>query len=56
MTESKKHAKAKYQKKVKTILIEFYPTEKDEEMLEHLSKQKSKQGYIKNLIQQDIQK
>lgn len=56
MTESKKKSNAKYRKKVKTLLLEFYPTEKDAELLEHLAKQESKQGYIKNLIREDMEK
>lgn len=55
MRESAKRAKAKYKaEKVKTITIEFYPTETD--LIEHLNRQDKKQTYIKNLIREDIKK
>ena len=55
MSESIKRAKAKYKsEKVKTITIEFYPTESD--LIEHLARQDKKQTYIKNLIREDIKK
>jgi hypothetical protein len=47
-------AKKRYKQKVKRFTVEFYPTEKD--LFEHLSKQDNKQGYIKQLIREDIEK
>ncbi len=52
--ESTKRAKAKYRKKCKQLLIEFYPTETA--LIEHIQKQPQKQTYIKNLIRADIEK
>lgn len=54
MSEAKKRAKEKYQAKVKRFTVDFYPTE--QELWEHLQAQKNKQGYIKQLIRQDIKK
>lgn len=53
-SEAQKKADQKYKKKVKKMLLEFYPT--DAELLEHLEKQDKKQTYIKNLIREDIKK
>lgn len=56
-TEAQKRAKAKYKKeKVKTMLLELYPTDAD--ILEQLEKQppRTKQTYIKALIRADIKK
>jgi hypothetical protein len=54
-TEAQKRAKANYKsKKVKSVLVEFYPTEAD--LIEHLDKQGKKQTYIKNLIREDMKK
>jgi vacuolar-type H+-ATPase subunit E/Vma4 len=47
-------ARANYLKKVKRILLEFYPTEAD--LIEHLEKQPKKQTYIKDLIREDMKK
>lgn len=52
MTEAQKRAKAKYQTKVKKLLIEFYPTESD--LIAHVEKQPKKQTYIKELVRQDM--
>lgn len=55
-TEAQKKAQAKYRAKtVKTITLEFYPS-KDQELLDKLNEVESKQGYIKNLIREDIKK
>lgn len=55
-TEAQKEAQKKYRAtKVKTITLEFYPN-KDQELLDKLNEVESKQGYIKNLIREDIKK
>ena len=54
ITEAQRKAKAKYNSKVKKVLIEFYPTELD--LIEHLEKQDKKQTYIKKLIRVDMEK
>ena len=54
MTDAQKRAKEKYQAKVKRITIDFYPTEAD--LWEHMQAQENKQGYIKELIRQDMKK
>lgn len=53
-SEALKRAKKKYNEKVKTQTIQFYPTEQD--LIDHLNKQPQKQTYIKNLIRQDMNK
>ncbi len=53
-SEAQKRADQKYKKKVKKVLLEFYPTE--EELIEHLEKQEKKQTYIKDLIREDMKK
>lgn len=50
--EAIKRAKAKYNKKVKKIAIEFYP--QDAELLQKLNEQPNKQAYLKDLIRKDI--
>lgn len=52
MTEAEKRAKQKYRKKINRITVDFYPTENNE--WEHLSNQKKKQTYIKDLIRKDL--
>lgn len=54
-SESQKKADLKYKKKVKKMLLEFYPTDTD--IIEHLdSLDTPKQTYIKKLIRKDINK
>lgn len=53
LSEAQKRAKTKYRaNKVKTVYLEFYPTETD--LIKHLDKQDKKQTYIKNLIREDM--
>lgn len=55
-TEAQKRAQKKYRANtVKTLTLEFYPA-KDQELLDKLNEVDSKQGYIKNLIREDIKK
>lgn len=54
MTEAQKRAKAKYNEKVVKIAIEFYP--QDAELLKKVNEQTNKQGYIKQLIKNDLKK
>ena len=52
-SESAKKADAKYKaEKTKQLVIRFYPA--DQDILEHLQAQDSKQGYIKRLIREDM--
>lgn len=53
-TQSQIEAQRRYRKKVKRILVEFYPTESD--LIEHLEQQEKKQTYIKDLIRMDLEK
>lgn len=53
LTEARKRAKAKYNEKVTKITIEFYPNDAD--LLQKVQEQKSKQGYIKDLIRKDLE-
>lgn len=52
LSEARKRTKAKYNKKVTKVTIEFYPTDAD--LLQKVQSQESKQGYIKELIRRDI--
>jgi hypothetical protein len=53
-TEAQKRAKAKYNEKVIKLTIEFYP--QDAELLQKVNEQTNKQGYIKQLIKNDLKK
>ena len=54
-SDSAKKADAKYKaEKTKQLVIRFYPADAD--IHEHLQKQDSKQGYIKQLIREDMQR
>ena len=53
-SEARLRANREYKKKVKKVLVEFYPTET--ELWEHLQQQANKQGYIKELIRADMNK
>lgn len=51
-SEAQRKAIKEYKKKVKRFTIEFSPTEID--LYDHIQQQDNKQGYIKNLIRNDI--
>lgn len=54
-SESARKADAKYKaEKTKQLVIRFYPA--DQDILEHLQAQDSKQGYIKRLIREDMER
>lgn len=54
-TEAQKRARDKYNREHKKVItIGFYP--KDAELLNHLNAQANKAGYIKSLIQKDLDK
>lgn len=53
-TEAQKKAKKKYRDSGKRLTVDFYPSEAD--LIEHIEKQQSKQGYIKSLIRADMEK
>ena len=53
-SDAAKKADAKYKaSKTKQLVIRFYPA--DEDIYEHLQRQASKQGYIKQLIREDME-
>lgn len=54
LTEAQKRAKQKYydKMKIKKVSIELYPT--DEDIIQKLNEQPSKQAYIKDLIRKDL--
>lgn len=54
MSEAQKRARKKYQKNIKRLTIDFYPTE--QELIEQIEKQPKKQTYIKDLIRSDIER
>lgn len=55
VTEAQKRASAKYQReKVKRISTSFYPDDSD--IWDHLNNQTNKQGYIKQLIREDMER
>lgn len=51
--EAQKRAKNKYAKKIKRVGVAFYPN--DMEIYEYLCKKPNKAGYIKELIQKDME-
>lgn len=53
-SEAQKKALEKYKAKVKRLTVDFPPS--DAELWEHLQNQPNKQGYIKSLIQADMEK
>lgn len=54
MTEAQKKAARAYDKKVRRVVVEFFPT--DAKLIEQLNKQEKVATYIKNLIREDIKK
>ena len=55
VSDAQKRATAKYlREKVKTISIRFYPAEHD--LFEWLDAQPNKQGYVKRLIREDMER
>lgn len=53
-TEAQKRANEKYKQSVKSILLEFPPS--DHDLWQFLQQQEKKQTYIKNLIRADMEK
>ena len=54
-SESAKKADQKYKaEKTTQMVVRFYP--KDADILAHLQNQESKQGYIKRLIREDMER
>ena len=53
ITNAEKKAKKKYNEKVKKILLEFYP--KDKQIYEYIRTKKTMQGYIKGLIKKEME-
>ncbi|AJC11713.1 hypothetical protein JI75_02525 [Berryella intestinalis] len=55
VSEAQKRAAAKYaREKTKTITLRLYPGDAD--ILEHLGTQENKQGYLKRLIREDMER
>ncbi len=54
LTEAQKRAKRNYEKKVKKITLQFYPTETD--LYEYLQTKDNKAGFIKQLIREAMEK
>ena len=55
MSESAKRADRKYKdEKTKRVAVRFYPAEAD--IYAHLEAQPNKQGYIKRLIREDMER
>lgn len=55
-TEAQRRATNNYRKKVKQLIIRFYPnSDADEEMYAWLKSQDNTTDYIKNLISADMQ-
>ena len=52
-TEAQKKALEKYKAKVKRFTVDFPPS--DANLWEHLNSQPNKQGYIKNLIRENME-
>ena len=55
ISEAQKRASAKYaREKVRAISLKFYPSEYD--LADHLATVDNKQGYIKQLIREDMER
>lgn len=54
LTDAQKRAKARYEKKVKTVSLKFYPTEAD--LVEWMAAKGNVSGYIKRLIREDMER
>lgn len=55
-TEAQRRATSNYRKKVKQLILRFYPnSDADEEMYEWLKSQDNTTDYIKKLISADMQ-
>lgn len=54
-TEAQKRAENNYRKKLKQLVIRFYPNERDEAVYEWLKAQKNTTEYVKNLVFEDMQ-
>ena len=55
-SEAKKAAKARYDSKTAKYISLKLNTNTDKDLIEHLAKQGNTQGYLKELIRQDMQK
>lgn len=55
VSEAQKKAVARYDAKNTTKMCLKFNNGTDKDILDHLRKQKSKQGYIKKLIRQDME-
>ena len=53
-SEAQRKAIKKYKEKVNRITVDFSPAEAD--LWEHIQSQPNKQGYIKSLIREDMEK
>ncbi len=53
-SEAQLRAVKKYKEKVNRVYLDFYPTEED--IWLHVTNQKNKQGYVKDLIRKDMEK
>lgn len=54
-TDAQRRAQNKYQKKIKQLIIKFYPKEEDQELYEWIKSQESINAYIKGLVIQDME-
>ena len=54
MTDAQLRAKKKYMAKLDRVTVFFYPAESD--LVAHLGEQENKQGFIKNLIREHLNK
>jgi hypothetical protein len=53
---AQKRAKAKYRKKVRTTMMQFYPNnETDAKIYAHIQKQPKKNQYLKSLVLRDME-
>lgn len=53
-TEAQKRARRNYEKKLKQIIIRFYPKQEDQRLYEWIKEQENSTGYIKDLVTQDM--
>ncbi len=55
VTKAQRRALNNYRKKTKSVVIRFYPNENDNAMYAWLKSQENTTGYIKKLVQADME-
>ncbi len=57
MTDAQRRAKAAYQRKVKQVIMRFYPNNaRDEAIYGHIKSRENANEYLKGLVERDMRK